>query len=904
MPRLRFRSRSAYHLTKACCLLVCLVSLPSVVYPSVSTSTACRPDPPFFVTPSIPVNHRTGSLVFGDLNNDQRPDLIVANPDIDGISVLLNTTPPRAIDPAFAVLPALAAGDAPTAIAVGDLNNDQEPDLAIVNSVSKDVSVLINITPRGASTPLFASQQRFPVGGLPNSVAIGDVNSDGWPDLVIGSAHPDNQVRVLLNESATSSPTMQFSNPQIVAAGDNLSSIMLSDLNDDGRLDVVVGYFDRVGVLLNSTMATTSAMTFGTQQFFPTNPYVFNVAVGDVDGDQRLDLAVQSGSAGTVSVLRNQMAPGDLVPSFAAAESFLVVIPNRDVTAVAMGDINDDHRLDLVATADGVSVLLNTSLPNAAALSFTTAEFFAAGGFPDTALVSDLNGDQRPDVAILNGETYDVSILVNTTTAGESLPEFVAAQVFTMGHDAFWLTVDDFNSDGRLDLASGGGDASFSYVAVRLNATSATTSPLRFSPTQQFAVSYIPHEVLSADINQDHRPDLIAPILIGYNQSGGGILLNTSEPQTPGVSFTRPQPFAISDSHGDTLVVDVNNDQRPDLITTDLRTDRIGVLLNITEPGALTTTFAAPREFAAGDGRGRITTADLNMDHQPDLIAADMFSNTVSLLLNTTPPGAAIPSFADRQAIDVQSPNEVIVGDLNNDDRPDLLVTGYISGTYVLMNTSVTTATMSFAAPLLMASSFTASDLVLADVDGDGRRDLIITNSPQYTVSVWRNTTRARELTPHFSLLQQFVTVRPATAVKLADLNSDGRNDLIMATGANIEVVLGQEQQVRLLPTAGNMQSTGINTRFATALQAQVTDGCGSAIAGVEVTFTTSKHGPSASISQRTVTTDLNGLASITATANGIPGSYAVIATIAGTTTSLSYTLTNSLETYLPLMQR
>src|SRR5208282_3980762 len=87
----------------------------------------------------------------------------------------------------------------------------------------------------------------------------------------------------------------------------------------------------------------------------------------------------------------------------------------------------------------------------------------------------------------------------------------------------------------------------------------------------------------------------------------------------------------------------------PDLIVGNAGDDTVSVLLNTTAPGAATASFATQQTFAAGSVPISVAAADLNGDGKPDLIVANLDSNTTSVLLNTTAPGAATPSFAPQQ---------------------------------------------------------------------------------------------------------------------------------------------------------------------------------------------------------------------------------------------------------------
>src|SRR5271156_3548550 len=116
------------------------------------------------------------SVTAADVNGDGRPDLIMANFNHNTVSVLLNTTAPGATTPSFGSPQAFATGNAPISVAAADLNGDGLPDLIVTNSKDNTVSVLLNPPAPGATPPSFATRQTFAAGNYPASVAAADVN--------------------------------------------------------------------------------------------------------------------------------------------------------------------------------------------------------------------------------------------------------------------------------------------------------------------------------------------------------------------------------------------------------------------------------------------------------------------------------------------------------------------------------------------------------------------------------------------------------------------------------------------------------------------------------------------------------------------------------------------------------
>ena len=147
-------------------------------------------------------------MAAADLNGDGKPDLVVAN-QRETLSRCSSTRPRRA-PPRRALPPSdIRDGLAPLSVLSADLNGDGKPDLVVANNGANTVSVLLNTTAPGATTPNFATQQQFATGRTPAAVTAADINGDGMPDLIVANQF-GNTVSVLLNTlyavSASGSP--------------------------------------------------------------------------------------------------------------------------------------------------------------------------------------------------------------------------------------------------------------------------------------------------------------------------------------------------------------------------------------------------------------------------------------------------------------------------------------------------------------------------------------------------------------------------------------------------------------------------------------------------------------------------------------------------------------------------
>ena len=324
------------------------------------------------------------------------------------------------------------AGRGPSALTAADVNADGILDLIVGNEVGGDVSVLLG-DGRGGFQP---SSSLFPAGPNPLDIAVGDFNRDTRLDLAIAN-HDTSVVTVLLGDgSGAFAPAI--GSPFFTGSRPHVHSVATADLNGDGLLDLVMesADTDSVQVLYGDGRGMFSSPA---PFFVGALPY-YRVRVGDLNGDGRPDVVVALSRENAVAVMRSD-GRGNLVP--APGSPYPAGGPNP--LTVAIGDLNGDRRPDLaVIQSMGVSLLLSDGL----LFQPANRSPFSAGLAPSNLALADLNGDGVLDVIVSNVTSNDLTLLLSGPSGPAS-----TVRTLAVGRHPQEVTTGDFDRDGRMDVA-------------------------------------------------------------------------------------------------------------------------------------------------------------------------------------------------------------------------------------------------------------------------------------------------------------------------------------------------------------------------------------------------------------------------------------------------------------------
>ncbi len=545
-------------------------------------------------------------------------------------------------------------------------------------------------------------------------------------------------------------------------AGTQGGSIAVGDFNGDGKLDVAVSD-NSIGV---DIMLGKGDGTFQAPVGYATAADPRMVVAADFNGDGKLDLATTNAGSQTISVLLgngNGTFQTHKDNSTAKAASCI---------SLTVGDLRNDGRHDIVAGCQALG-LVGVLLSNGDG-TFKAIKTYAVPIGVTAVAVGDFNGDGKPDVAVTNGGT-NVSVLT-----GSGSGTLKAAVTFGTNFGPTGVVAVDLNGDGKADIITANSGSPFGVITANVSVLLSNGKDL-FAARTDYKVGGASgngayNGIAAADLTGNGKPDLIVPITYSDEVS---ILMNKGKG-----TFAAPVNYQLPTEVLGVVAGDFNNDGKADIAVMNFgNTGSISVLLN-----SGTGTFSAPTSYPInGYGYG-IAVGDFNKDGNLDIVGADGTNSTVSVLLGNGT--GAFPSFATYPT--GSSPIAVTVGDFNHDGWPDLAVANQLSQTIsILINKADGSGTflpkVDYTIPVGPISIATGS------FRGNGTLDLVVaTNSafPGIEILLGNNDGTFQTAVP-------YDTMNNAYAVTVGDFNNDGNLDLavsIVNPGSNfawVEVIPG-----------------------------------------------------------------------------------------------------------------
>ena len=593
-------------------------------------------------------------------------------------------------------------GQSPTSMTLGDFNGDGTTDAAVVSTQDYAVTVLLG-KPNGtmAVASVISLTGYITVPGVWD-IAAGDFNGDGRQDLVLTDSFGNNVWVLISNGEGTFQPPVPY------AASYEPCAVTVRDLNGDGKLDLIVsnpGGLPTISVFLGKGDGTFHPhVDYYADNAISSGFLQARVAVGDLNGDGKPDLAMTVGNG--VSVLLGN-GDGTFQP-FAkyGIKSQLGYNP----TGVTIGDFNGDKKLDLAVTWIGYQFSVVAILLGAGDGTFPAETDYPTGTWPQAVLAADLNGDGKLDLITQNQinsspQMYgSISVLL-----GNGDGTFQGHVDYGTGVAAK-MAVADFNGDGLVDLGvvsqscSSYGTCGTGQLSLMLGKGDGT-----FEGTD-YPAHNRPQAVAAADFNGDGKLDLaIAKDNFAQDNKTLSIMLNNGDG-----TFALAVDYLAGTGAYAVVTGDFNHDGKQDVAIPNLNESNVSIFLGKGD-GTLQgrvdyPVYANPKGLIAGD---------FNNDGKLDLVSMGLGVNTLSLLL-----GNGDGTF--RSHVDITVTNgvyDVKAGDFNGDGKLDLVVMDYGPAEIeVLLGNGDGT----FQAPKTINVGNYSCRLAMGDFNGDGKADLAV----------------------------------------------------------------------------------------------------------------------------------------------------------------------------------
>jgi len=339
----------------------------------------------------------------------------------------------------------------------------------------------------------------------------------------------------------------------------------------------------------------------------PTSVDPISVAIGDINGDGKLDLVTANKGSRNVSLLL-----GNGNGTFQSATNLSA---GSDLRSVAISDINGDSKLDLV-TADWGSNDVSVFLGNGdgtfqSATNFPVLSRYSRNSYPSYVESSDVNGDGKLDLVTANWGSNDVSVFL-----GNGDGTFQSATNFPVGTGPRSVASGDFNGDGKVDLVAANSEGR--DVSLLLGNGNGT-----FQSATKLSVGIFPSSVVTGDVNEDGKLDLITA---NYGSASKDISLLLGNDNG---TFQSATNFPVLSGPLDVATGDFNGDSLLDLVTANYNSANISILL-----GDGNGSFKSATNFSVGGSPYSLATGDVNGDGKLDLVTANFGNSNVSVLLN------------------------------------------------------------------------------------------------------------------------------------------------------------------------------------------------------------------------------------------------------------------------------
>jgi hypothetical protein len=755
-------------------------------------------------------------LSVGDIDGDALPDVVVTNPGTNTITVLRNISVQNSISFSISQFP---CGLNPRHVHIADLDNDGKADLAIAPyQAGYAVSILQNTSMPGTisfNTPAnFGQFNPDPSTAGPMCVVAGDINGDGKPDLAVAN---QTRSRLTLLRNTSNGGSLSFNEAEdYTYLVNNPYTVSIGDLNGDDRPDVVLGSFFSRKLHIYKNLSGTAIARL--DSFAPTNAASGDTVVihgKNFTGATEVSFGVKTATAVTVvndstvkAVVADMSQSGNISIStpqgIASAAGFIytgplitsftpqvggkgspITIKGRNfigATAINFGTapatsftiVSDSVLTAIVDTGATGAIKITTPRGTASLNGFTYT------GLPAIAYFTPGNMASVGSTVTITGANFNPIADSNTVYFGTAKANISNASISTLT-----VTVPSGTSSLPVSVTTGG-LTGYSRLSFRKTFPGGEVgfSDSSFATTLRQTTGSKPTMSCVADFDRDGKPDLA--VVHDHYKGDLSIFRNTSVIGT--IAFQPRQNYPIGTYLSGVATSDLDGDGKLDLAISSIGSHKLSILKNTSTSGNIS--FDTPLDIDTEFGASWVSIADVDSDGKPDVAVIIPHPGIVYIYKNTSTPGNI--SFGTRMSISAPSPQTLTFGNLNLDDKPELIIAcATSSGPHIRIHRNIsTTGNMSYEAATEMATGVYPSWVAAQDMNGDGKTDLVLVNNEYRTISLFRN--QAISPTIYMVAGPQYQVPLPGDLRGLAieDMDGDAKPDILLSRSLKGAVML------------------------------------------------------------------------------------------------------------------
>ncbi|CAF4246712.1 unnamed protein product [Rotaria sp. Silwood2] len=693
------------------------------------------------------------AVTTADFNNDNLLDIVVTNAGSDNIQILLGYREETFMNN---ITYSTGTNSHPQHVVVTDLNKDSLLDIVVVSSWNSALRVFLS-----SGNGTFSSSTEYITGypSLPNSIAVGDLNQDGWNDVVVANTATNN-IGVFLGFDY---PTFTSDNIVLKQRDSVPYYVAIGDFNKDSQWDIAIACRKKnnIAVILGNENGT-----FASEQLndLPPSAGPVSLAVGDFNNDNISDIVVANSKDASISIF---LGNGNGTFATYIDQSTVESSP----VSIGVGDFNNDSRQDIVVAFDWSDIIgIFIGIGNGSfeeQMSYTMPK----DSFPVWVVVGDVNSDNMQDIAVANFNDDSIGILL-----GNGNGTFKNVALYSTGKNSgpCSIAIGDINKDNSVDIVVA--NRHIQNVGIFFGYSNGT---FFLEKTYMTGPGSMLMSVAVEDLNNDAVLDIVFSDF-GSGKGNIGVLYGLGNGK-----FLVPKIYStgVNSDPSSITICDLDNDGRLDFIVSNSKKNNIGIMLrNGSEPLGKQTTFSTGNNSSPYS----VIVSDFNNDDKLDIAVANSRGNNISILLGYG--NGNFSKLVNYSTGLYSAPKFIAVGYFNDDKQVDIVVANSNTSN-ILIFLGNGNGNFTILQSYSTEQSSEPSAIAIVDLNKDNQMDIVVTNRGTNNVLVFYGLGNGSFLSPKSYSLDY--GSRPAS-VAIADFNNDTLLDIVVANYGSgyVEVLL------------------------------------------------------------------------------------------------------------------